>query len=453
MTRLLVRNKFVRKQSLFGIIIPSVFSILFIVSSCSKPAGEIGIGIQPEDSKLNLEYNDTATVYAYSSPKDSVRTDYLGWNGVGSLKDPVFGHTNAGFYTQFFLSSAKQFFGKERVLDSLVLQLAYYGIIGDTNAPVFAHVYEMAEGIETETAYYSNLQLQLYSGDYGNTNFIPDPFDSIIIGEDTLRSVLRLNLSNNNPSLGEKLLAADTLTDMADNDVFQDFFKGLYVVGGPVDNSGSIAQFNLTSSLSKMTLYYRNETDTFKVTKQFNYNITSGAARVSKYEHEFSTGDQEFTQQVVQGDTTLGAGKFYIQGFGGVKTTIKIPNIAAWHALGNIAINEAKLELNGYELDPFWEAPPQLSLYAITEDGNDAFLDDYNEGENYFGGAYNASLNNYTFRITRFIQSLISDTSKENYGLSLYIISPWVTPNRFIFNGNESDSTGIRLKILYTELD
>lgn len=450
MTRLLERNRFVETQSLFRIIIPILISTLFIVSSCSKPAGVIGVGIQPEDSKLNLGYIDTATIYAYSSPQDSVRTDYLEWNGIGSLNDPVFGHTNAGFYTQFILSSTGQFFGYNRVVDSLVLQIAYYGIIADTNTTLTAHVYEMAEGIEQETAYYSNLQLQLYPGDYGDISFIPDPYDSTIIGEDTLRGVLRLNLSENNPALAEKLLAADT-TDMESSDVFRDYFQGLYVTAEPVGNSGCIAQFNLISAASIMTLYYRNDVDDLQ--KEFDYYITSGAARVSRYEHSFQTGEQDFIQQVVDGDTSLGAQKFYLQGFGGVKTTIKIPHMTEWQKLGNIAINEAKLELNGFETDPLWGAPTQLALYAINEDGEDEFLVDYFEGDTYFGGDYHSSTNNYTFRITRFIQSLVSDSTKANYGLALYVASPWATPNRFIFNGNESDSTGIQLKILYTDLD
>jgi hypothetical protein len=452
MIRLSERNKFVASQSLFRIFILLIFSTLLFLASCSKPAGVIGVGIQPDDSKLTLGYNDTATVYAYSSPSDSVRSDYLSWNGIGSLYDPFFGHTNVGFYTQFILSSVNQFFGKERVLDSLILQLAYSGVFADTNKAVTAHVYEMAEGLETETAYYSNLQLQIYPGDYGNISFLPDPFDTTIIGDDTLPGILRLNLSNNNLALAEKLLGADT-TDMTDTDVFQEFFKGLFVTASPAEFSGSIAQFNLTSPLSRLILYYRNESDTFKVQKNFDYYITSSTARVSKYEHVFNTGDQDFRQQVVSGDTLLGADKFYLKGLGGVNATIKIPNMAEWRALGNIAINEAKLELNGFEVDPLWGAPPQLELYNINEDGSIAFLDDYYEGENYFGGDYNASSNNYTFRITRYIQSLINDSTIKNNGLSLRISTPWIIPNRFIFNGHESDSTGIMLKILYTELD
>ena len=122
--------------------------------------------------------------------------------------------------------------------------------------------------------------------------------------------------------------------------------------------------------------------------------------------------------------------------------------------MGKIAINEAKLELNGYEADPLWGAPNQLSLYALNDTLANTYLIDINEGDSYFGGYYQSSTNSYTFRITRYIQSLINDTTMNFYGLSLYITSPWTTPNRFIFNGQQSDSTNrLQLKVIYTDLN
>ncbi len=76
------------------------------------------------------------------------------------------------------------------------------------------------------------------------------------------------------------------------------------------------------------------------------------------------------------------------------------------------------------------------------------------EGDNYFGGYYRSSSNNYTFRITRYMQSLLTNPDIKHYGFSMYVTSPWTTPNRFIYNGNASDSTAkIRLEALYTDLN
>ena len=82
----------------------------------------------PENSKIKVVWNDTTTVYAYSTVVDSIRSDEFVYNYLGSIVDPVFGSTIAGFYTEFLLSSIsgeKDPFGPNPQLDSLVLQLAY----------------------------------------------------------------------------------------------------------------------------------------------------------------------------------------------------------------------------------------------------------------------------------------------------------------------------------------
>jgi len=106
-----------------------------LLSSCSKEPGQIGYIIQPDESKLNVAFSDTTTIYAYSEIIDSIRSDKLSVSAFGSLKDPVFGGTTAGFYTQFLLSINGYDFGEERQLDSLVLQIDYAGWYGDTNVP------------------------------------------------------------------------------------------------------------------------------------------------------------------------------------------------------------------------------------------------------------------------------------------------------------------------------
>ncbi len=95
-----------------------------------------------------------------------------------------------------------------------------------------------------------------------------------------------------------------------------------------------------------------------------------------------------------------------------------------------------------------------MSLLEIEEDGTGYPLIDQNEGELYFDGKYNDSRDMYEFRITRYIQSIISDTTQPSRGLYLFIFGGSVHPERYIFKGNQNgaDSTGIKLEILYTDL-
>ncbi len=456
MMRSLVKNS----KPIISFATISLFSLIvlsFFLSSCSKEPGKIGFAIQPEDSKLGVGFVDTATIYAYSELIDSIRSDKLSVSAFGSLRDPVFGSTTAGFYTQFIPSSGGHSFGVERTLDSLVLQLYYEGYYGDTNTTLTAHTYEMLEGIHKDSVYYSNLQRTLNPIDYSNFVFVPALSDSVIINTDTIPPVLRLNLSDINPSLGEKLLNASE-AEMDSLGTFQEFFKGLFIQSQPIYEDGAIIYFGLTSVNTKLSLYYSskaNDTADLQDSLRYDYYISSTTATVNKYEHDYNTAAPEFKSQVLYNDTLLGAQQFYAQGYGGVQSIVKIPYLNKWAQLGNIAINEAKLILPGVSNDEFFDAPYQMYLLEVGEDGLGVSLPDQAEGEFYFGGEYNEDQNSYEFRITRYIQSLISDTTQPNNGLYLFLFGGSVHPERFIFKGNQIDADSSRrlmLEILYTEL-
>ena len=451
MTRSSEKNKPYGKT--FSVVFRTIsFIFILFTLACSKPAGEIGALVQPEDSKLKVFWTDTAEVYAYSKPYDTVRTGGLNTTLLGSLMDPTFGLTVASFYTQVMLDRSGYRFGDNPMLDSLVLQLKYNGdSYGDTTTMLTAHVYQMTENFQTDTTYYSNIDIPYDPFDYANFNFLPRPHDSIVMGDDTIASVLRINLSNISPALGNILLRADT-TIMDSNDVFIEYFKGLYVTTEPVTDKGSLIYFNLLNNLSEMIVYYHNDEDD---SLSFTYPITNVTKYASKYEHDYSLGTPEFITQAIDGDTALGSDKFYASGLAGIATVIKIPNIQTWNHLGTIALNEAKLVLPGNSEDTLLPAPHYLALSEITDDGDFEYLPDDNGDIAYFGGYYNPEFNSYTFRITRYLQSLISDPAKRHNGLYLIIRGAALYPNRFVFNGNDplTDTVRLHLEITYTDLD
>ena len=435
--------------------IPYLLTILFVsflllIAACSKPAGLIGVIVQPEDSRLPVVYTDTAEIMVYSIPEDSVRSDELSVNLIGANYDPVFGQTIGGVYLQFNLEEAKHRFGPNPVMDSMFHILLYRDSYGDTNTPLTFRAYEMEEGIFRDSVYHSNLQLPLKSTDISNTTFIPRPHDSLIFGGDTLPPILKVRMDFNN-ELANKLLAAPDYA-MDSNAGFQDYFKGVYVVADPVENGGALLSFDILSNFSEMIIYYHNDTvDSLS----FDYMITPLNATVNTYEHNFDNAEYFFRQQVVEGDTTLGKDNFYLQGGSGVATILKFPNFKRWSK--NIALNEAKLVLSVSENDPLWGSPQQLSMAQIKDDGSFDYLEDQvEELEVYFGGDYKVSTNSYTFRITRYLQSLITDPDKNDNGLYLIPTGASIFPNRVIFDGSAPMTEGarrVRLDIIYTDLN
>ncbi len=428
----------------------ALFLAAVFISSCTKTPSPLGSNLLP-DSTLQVFYTDTANMVAYSSPIDTTRSSELINNYLGSIVDPVFGQTNAGFYTQIVQPTTGHNFGQNPKLDSLVMQFSYMGVYGDSTANLHLHVYELKNDIFYDSVYYSNHSFPVFPTDYANYTFQPQPKD-VILGNDTVRNVIRIRLSDLSDALGNKLLNADS-TILDSNELFLNYFKGLYFTTDPVENGGALAEFNTNSLNTKLTVYYSNDDND---SLSYTYRIIPTIARVSYFEHNFTKGSQDFINQIVNHDTALGRKQFYVQGLAGIKTVIRFPDMKNFARLGNIAVNEAKLILPGLEKEPFLGAPPKLSLIHIASDSTYTVLADVGEGDDYFGGTYNAEANDYEFRITHYIQSLIQDTTKNDHGLLLFVNNGSLQPQRFIIAGPQPDNDTIvraKLKLIYTKLN
>lgn len=408
---------------------------LLLTFSCTKKPERIGENLQPDKNNIQLFYTDTISIVAYSVPEDSIRTDSPANILFGSMKDPVFGTTTASFYTQFRLSTNGHNFGTNPQLDSLVLQLAYSGHYGDTTAMQTMRVYELEENINADSAYYSSRVLSVGETDFAGYGFVPLPQTPYPFDEDTLAPLIRVPLTANSTALGEKILSA-LESDLDSTDNFKAFFKGLYITADPVATGGAISYLNLQSNLSRLTIYYSNDSDD---SLRYDFFMTSSEARFNRYDHnEFQDASPDFINQVVQGDTLAGQQKLYVQAMSGVKTKIIFPNITKMkHPSGyKMIINEAKLIMYASDLAENYEAPSQMAL--VINDANQAYkvLPDQLESETYFGGKYKSSIKGYQYRITRHIQSMVlADENTENYGLYFLVYGASSKADRWVFNG------------------
>ncbi len=444
-----------KKRTLFFINIVLLFAgLTFFNTACSKYPSKVGASLMPNNSLSMHLKQDTFRVY--SQPIDTTRSDELLNSYLGSIKDPVFGVTNASFYTKILQATVKHRFGPNPKTDSMILQLFYADVYGDTNATLRVHVYEMKDDIYYDSVYYSNKKVAVYPTDYADETFHPNPNNYYLFPSygpdstvDTIKGVLRINLSHISTAMGDKLLNADT-TILDSNELFMNYFKGIYLKVDPVSNGGALASFITNTPKTFITIYYHNDD---KDSLQYTYVLSSAMAKINHYDHDFSTADADFKKQVVDGDTTLGQQKFYVQGLAGVKTILKFPHVRELNKLGKVGINEAKLILPGAETTPYLDPPPELSLIKIDNDSSYSRLPDENEGPDYFGGVYNSKTNSYSFRITRYIESLIKDSTAVDHGLLLFVKSGAINPKRFIFNGPEYQGDSARraqLNILYT---
>jgi hypothetical protein len=432
--------------------------LVLIVAACNKKPEQIGAGLQPDQDRIQVLHADTIAINAYSVLEDSIRTDEPSQILLGSMFDPDLGKTVASFYTQLRLSSNSPDFGTNPVLDSLVLQLAYSGYYGDTSTRQTIRVQELVHDIYLDSNYFSNQHIVRDPFDYANKQFYPRPTAPFPSNGDTLQAMIRVRLSDQSPDLGNKILNAPA-EFLVSSDMFAEYMKGIYVTVDPVNDGGAISYFDLPSNLSRATVYYQNDSED---SLRYELMISANTPRFNHFEHfNYADASSEFKAQLLEGDTSLGQEKLYLQAMGGLRVYIGFPNLKRLvQTTGKkMIINEARLIFSGYDDEPEFSPPAKLALVKSTgEDQNYVVLQDQLDGESYFDGNYKASVNEYHFRITRYVQNLIDlDAEEEDFGLYALIIGASSKADRWISNGTnpmqQTDQKPFRLQIIYSVLD
>lgn len=435
------------------------FALLMILallgSGCENDPDQIGINIQPEADKLNVAYTDTLSVFAHSVYVDSVRSDETSRTMAGSYHDPVFGGSTVAWNLQLLLSSASIELGDSPVLDSMVMSMEYTSVAlsgdddlvayGDTTTTQTFRIFELDETIYSDSVYYSNYEVAVKAEEIGNITFQPHPTDSITI--DTIKHKARLSIKMEE-SFVQKFRDA-TEDDFASLENFLEFFKGMQIAPDEVSSGGAILFFNAGSLFTRMTLYYSNaEEDSL----EYYFPIGSGSARFMQFKHNYNLASPEFQFQL-DGDTTLGNQKFYVQAMAGVATIIEIPYLRELKKIQDVALNEARLIIPDHNTDDALSPPSELILYTIANDGTNSLVIDQLEGTEYFGGLYDDAAGKVVFRLTQQLQqSLSNDTIPPRFYLGVSGSS--ILPNRMVCNGSSpaDGSQGLKMELIFTKL-
>ena len=422
-------------------------------ASCKKSPETIGNNLVSDDNYIAIYHTDTTEIVCHSY-LDSAATSNATNALLGAMRDPVFGISEAGFYTQFRPSVAGQSFGNSPVVDSLVLQLCLIDYYGDTTVLQTAHAYELTDSLSFETTYYNHSTVATGSVDHANGyQFRPHPRTKVHqIGTDTLaQPIIRIPLSQ---ELGNYLVNLDT-TAYSRPDLFKQYFKGLYVTCSPANLDGAISSINLTNNTyTLLQLYYHNAATPNKH-QRYDFYVTSSDSYFNHVDHDYTQGSSEFMSQLLDDQTELGQSILYLQAMGGVKAKVYFPNICHWADTlegCRLVVNEAKLVLPASLTltNSVYKAPSNLILLGFNSDSTTYLLPDYYEGSTFFDGAYNSSKHSVSFRITEYLQSMIMN-KKDNLGLSLGINGAAYNATRYVINGPDATTEEkMRLEVTYS---
>lgn len=434
-------------KNLFGWIL----LVALLVLGCKSGDQTLGIDLLPGVKVLDTRYyQDTVKISASILTDTKIRVDRPKYNLLGSINDPLFGRTDAGFAAQFRLPYHPNY-GDSAKIDSIVLQLYYKRIYGDTVTPQSFKVYRLVNNLIFEAKYLSSFNIDSLASPYpinngsfvlpdsiGNGSFTPR-FRTGSNAADTVQQVIRVHLDN---SFGNSLLGIDSLK-MTSNDEFLKVFKGLYIKPVPTTIGKIGTLVSIDPSSSGLILYYH---DANKDTLGFAYLISKNAANVSGYVHDYSSARFNGYLAGNNPDSLI-----FVQPTGGIKTKITVPSLSIWKDSSSCIINRAFLTIHAdLTMSDYRRYPMPDRLYLMVDTtGTEEFPADGKLSSSYYGGFYNSTAATYTFNITQHLKKLID--RKDSTVNVFYLVHPErnFSAKRVVLKGPHS-SLPIELNVIYT---
>ncbi len=166
-----MKDRYLVLKNLFG-------SILLIVSlfyGCQKGDQTLGVNLLPGIRSIETRlYEDSTSISAFTFSDEKIRVDSSRYHLIGSFNDPVFGYTSGAFAAQFRLPRYPNY-ESDATLDSLILQMSYKFVYGDTITPQTMIVRELTGDLFYGNKYLSSFDIKnLASPDIlGTKTFIP----------------------------------------------------------------------------------------------------------------------------------------------------------------------------------------------------------------------------------------------------------------------------------------
>ena len=452
-------------------------SVIFLYS-CDKDYNAIG-GDLIGDNHFMLK-DTTFNVTAFNQKITAVQSNNLAVNGLGIYTNPAFGTTTASFATQLGLGTLNPTIGANPVIESVVLTVPYFStlkttntdgshvyeldsIYGPTDAKIKLSVYESgyymrdldpAGGFQQAQRYYSNQNADFDNVKIGNRlnddssvaqndafSFDPKEFsettkDATTNVETTTRTAPGMRLNLNKSFFDAKIIHASA-DKLATNDVFKNYFRGLYFKVENAGSTGNLATLNF--KLGKITIKYKEDLASTtagaaptRVDKSIVLNMTGNSVSLL----EQSNTNTAYANATATPDVSLGDEKLFLKGGEGSMAILNLfnnPGELATIRSNNWLINEANLV---FHIDAVGMAnsfePNRIYLYDLTN--NRPVVDYYNDGtsgtnskngKTIYGGYINKQTGGkgltYKIRITNQIRNLIKNADSTNVKLGLVV--------------------------------
>ena len=358
---------------LFKTLILGIF--IAFIASCDKDYNETGASLVNDDHYL-FDKDISSTVIAYNQKVGPVATSNLPVNALGYYNSPVFGKTTASYVTQLELNNLDPIFKTHALIDSVHLYIPYFSTFltkdatsGDStyeldslqgtnriNLKVFENGYFLRDYDASSTSslterqqYYSNQKPQFDAAIVNVTNPLYDSTPTITNPADfgfspgevkftypkngetvvKARKTPGLSLLLDIPFFQNKIINAPA-GKLINNNVFKDYFRGLYFQAAASATSPNQGTLNLLDfKQGKVTIYYRQDkinsvpivADDLRERKTLILNISGNSVNLLENEN-----NSQYEAAVAAANATTGDKKLYLKGQQGAISVISLFN-------------------------------------------------------------------------------------------------------------------------------
>lgn len=453
---------FVKRTSSVILALSGLF--LFIISCTRIDTTELGDELIPVVDNVNtfditLDVTSDNLLLVDSLP--IIAADDI---PIGEIfDDPEFGRTVSNAFFTIYPSTANgrpfnPYNAPDSVIgiDSVVLQLAFSGVYGDTNNVQTFRVEEISQASTfKDSSYY------LGTGSFPTTNVLGSKTVDFTKLNDSIRlirkrdttsviNVLRIPL---NTSLGDRLADYDTTTTAnggyRSDSIFSTLFRGLAVkVDSNKATNKALAYFNLASTSTKLQVYFRTKRTAGTIDTAVAEYFHAGSKTIAGLTLAVSGRASTIRREAQHGYATYltngspNDDRLYIQSSPGSYALLKIPGL---DTMTNKVIHLAELIAPKVAAagDNTFGLPNFLFMDMITDDKDSALTvqNDFvfsNGVPNIatFGGLIRTSDQTFRYNLTRHVQGIITRDEK-NYALRLY--APYVTIPYYFPPGKATD--------------
>lgn len=448
------------------------FGFLLIVAlvfafGCSDEDSKLGNSIFPSGDNMIVNKVTLKPSYFSQYHPDSIRSNDKNTQGsfmLGGLYNEDFGTIKAAYATQLRFDSIKFDNNSSWVLDSISLHIIQNDIFGDSFAINEMKVFELKKDID-KSSHYSNVDETEYYDEsdlIGSRIFragVRSDYETVVYITST-DSVLKFINIPLDIEFGKRIVNnVDSYRKSVDS--FQDIFKGIFIkptVGNKALSLMQIAVANTDSTMTGLALYFTHNTSdgAEKVVQTFYMNNECGQFAV--LEHDFPNGLFETSKENISPDIVR------LRGAGALDLRVKLPNLVEMDEFkelrgdSNFIVNKAMLTLKvAKELVDLERFVPPTRIGAKLD--NNGVLIDWSDNtpnnsttNSYFGGNYNSTTYEYTFNITRYVQTILRSKDEETRVKNQkdLIFSNYynlISPNFAMFYGKDS----VDIEITYTK--